>query len=700
MKKIPEILFAAFFLFFAAQSIYAQDSYLHCGSTEAQNKIFAENPKLKQQFLEREAQAVLLDRQAFANGYKENNEKASLPIYIIPLVFHIIEQGGAENISDAQIMDEVRILNLDYRMLNADTSNVVASFQSIRADCGIQFKLAQKDPNGNCTNGIDRINSALTNTGSDGAKLNVWDVTKYLNVWVVKTITNPAGAAGYAYLPSNFNGNNDGVLILSQYIGSIGTGTPTTSRALTHEIGHYLNLQHTWGGTNNPNVSCGDDGVSDTPFTKGHSPGNCLLTDAFCTSGIIENVQNYMEYAYCSNMYTAGQKTRMRNALTSSIGQRNNLWSTTNLATTGVSLPDVLCHADLQSNNLENTTCQGGSLTFTDLSWNGTPTSWSWTFQGGTPATSTDSAPVIHYNTPGIYNVGLTVTNSSGSATATKTGFVTVNPSAAMYNNTMYSESFEGSAIPNNNWQIHNLSPGGNTWVQTTTAAATGSKSVMINNLTTSDSYVDELIGPSIDMTAITGNISLSFKVAYAQRTSTSQDKLQLYVSSNCGQTWSVRKSLSGIALATTGVQSTPFTPTASQWVQQTVSLTGYSTQTDLFFMFRFTSNGGNNIYLDDINIGGATGIENNLASTTNFNVYPNPAEENTTIYFNLLEKQKVELKIYDIVGSAISSIFNGDLNAGEHQYSVAENANLSSGIYFVTLSVGGQRFTKKLVVK
>ena len=594
-------------------------------------------------------------------------------------------------------MDEVRILNLDYRMLNSDTTSVVSSFQPVRADCGIEFRLARKDPSGNCTNGIDRINSSLTNAAGENSKLNDWPSNKYLNVWVVKTI-GTAGVAGYAYYPGSTSPSTDGVLILSQYIGSIGTGNVQTSRALTHEIGHYLNLQHTWGSTNNPNVACGDDAVSDTPITKGHT--SCLLTDAFCTAGIIENVQNYMEYAYCSNMFTAGQKTRMRNALVSSTGSRNNLWSTTNLANTGVSLPDILCHADLQSNNIENTTCQGGSLTFNDLSWNGTPTSWSWTFQGGTPAISTDSAPVIHYNTPGIYDVGLTVTNSSGSATTTKTAYVTINPSTAMYNNTMYSEGFEGTAIPNNDWQVHNQSPGGNTWVQTSTAAATGTKSVMITNLSTSDSYVDELVGPSVNMTSITGSINISFKVAYAQRTSTSQDKLQLYVSSNCGQAWSLRRTLTGAALATAGIQSTPFTPTASQWVQQTVSLAGYSTQTDLFFMFRFTSNGGNNIYLDDINIGGTNGIKDNFASTTNFNVYPNPAEENTTIYFNLLEKQKIELKIYDLLGSAVSSIFNGDLNAGEHQYSIAENANLSSGIYFVTLSVGGQRFTKKLVVK
>jgi PKD repeat protein len=697
MKKTLKILLAVCSIYFANQQLFAQNDYLNCGSSDAVNKMLNANPQLKQQYLQREAEAAMQDREDFANGYNKNNKAGQSTIYIIPIVFHIINEGGIENISDDQVKDAVRVLNEDYRKLNATAANTVSAFQSIAADCEIEFRLAQLDPNGVCTNGIDRIVSTKTNAADDNSKLDPWPVNKYLNVWSVKTI-GTAGVAGYAYLPGTSFPNADGVLILSNYIGSIGTGNSTQSHALSHEIGHFLNLMHPWGGTNNPGVDCsGSDNVSDTPQTEGWT--TCNLSGATCGS-TLDNVQNFMEYSYCPTMFTEGQKTRMRNALTSSVSQRSSLWTTSNLTATGVSLPAVLCHGDFKSSNTINTVCQGNSLTFTNLSWNGAPTSWSWTFQGGTPSTSTDSIPVIQYNTPGIYTVSLTVSNSSGSASATKTGYVTVNSSTAMYNSSFYSEGFEGTAIPNNDWKVNNNSPGGNTWAQTSAAASSGSKSVRIVNVAAADTYVDELVGPSVDMTAITGTPYLTFKVANAQRTSATADKLQVYISTNCGLSWALRKSITGAALSTGGIQTASFVPTASQWAIQNVPLSGYSMQANLFFMFRFTSNGGNNIYLDDINISQSTGIENPIADALNFNVYPNPVEENTIISFDILDKQKVGIKIYDIVGREVSSIFSGDLDAGEHQYSIAEKTNLSAGAYFVTLTIDKQRFTKKLIVK
>jgi hypothetical protein len=275
-----------------------------------------------------------------------------------------------------------------------------------------------------------------------------------------------------------------------------------------------------------------------------------------------------------------------------------------------------------------------------------------------------------------------------------------VNPTTAIYSVSMYTESFEGSAIPNADWQVHNISPGGNTWVQTSSAAVTGSKSVMISNLSTADTYVDELVGPSINMTSITGSsLAMTFKTAYAQRTSTNTDKIQVYVSSNCGQTWSLRKTISGTTLSTGGVVTGTFTPTASQWATQTVNLAGYAGQPDLFFMFRFTSNGGNNIYIDDINILGTVGIEE-LASSIDFNIFPNPAEENSVISFELTGKKNLDIAVMDVLGRKISTIYSGDLASGEYQFPVANGTSLSSGIYFVKVTMDGKSFTKKLIVK
>ena len=718
MSKITKLISATFLCLAFLNNAHAQD-LKHCGSTEMQQAFWAANPDLYQEYLKENARLQAIDKQAAANGYKDNS-RLSAPTYIIPVVFHVIHEYGTENISDAQIKDAIKVMNTDWRKQTPDTANTVAAFKGKEADIGVEFRLAAKDPAGNCTNGIERIVSTLTNSASDNSKLTYWNgsaitttavkgnwpPTKYLNIWTAKTIgTAPNNTAAYAYYPGGSSAANDGIISLSNYVGSIGTSSPYTSHTLSHEAGHYLNLQHTWGSTNNPGVACGDDAVSDTPITMGHT--TCVLTDATCTSGVIENVQNYMDYSYCPTMFTAGQKTRMLAAITSSTGGRNNLWTAANLTATGVTTPAVLCKADFQSSNTTNTVCQGNTLTFTDLSWNGVPTGWAWTFSGGTPSTSSAQSPVIQYTSSGTYDVALTVTNTSGSVSATKTAYVTVNPSTAKYSTAFYSEGFEGAAIPNSDWSVNNVLPGGNTWTQTAVAAATGTKSVRIVNASTYDTYVDELMGPSVDMTKITGtNPTLYFKVANAQKAATgtgSADKLQLYVSTNCGLSWTLRKTLTGAALSTAGVNATWTTPaSASEWVTQNSLLSGYTSQANLYFMFRFTSNGGNNVYIDDINISGTstTGIQDEIASNLDFNIYPNPAQDNTVISFTILDKQKVDIKMYDVLGRVVSSVFDGNLNAGEHQYPITDKANLSSGVYFVKLTVGGENFTKKVIIK
>lgn len=696
MNKITKLFSLTVLIAFLANNSVAQD-LKYCSTDEMVKKSLEANPQFVHDFLAEQTRLDQIDQAEFKTGYKSQGKGMEMAIvYTIPVVFHILHLGGTENISNAQVFDAMRVINEDFSKTNADNAATVSTFTSTSANSDIIFKLAQKNPSGICTNGIDRIYSAETNVGDDGSKLNDWPRNKYLNIWVVNSIAS--GAAGYSYLPGTTSAATDGILILHSYVGSIGTGTVQRSHALGHEIGHFLNLKHCWGSTNNPGVDCsGTDNVSDTPPTEGWS--TCNLSGATCGS-TLDNVQNFMEYSYCSTMFTAGQVTRMRTALTSATGQRSSLITSTNLSATGVSLSAVLCQADFQSNLTNNIICAGSSLIFTDLSWNGTPTGWSWTFAGGTPSTSGSSNPTIVYNTPGVYNVSLTVSNTSGSVSATKTSYVIVNPSSAMYTAPMYAESFEGSAIPNADWQVKNLNTGSNTWAQTNTAAATGSNSVRIVNASTYDGYVDELVGPSIDMTAITGpSPVMTFKVAHAQQTSTSNDKLQVYVSTNCGQNWVLRKSLQGATLSTAGVQSTPFTPNSSQWVTQSVNLSGYATQPNLYYMFRFTSNAGNNIYLDDINMLGNVGVDE-LSSTINFNVFPNPAEDNAVISFELTRKENVELSVYDIVGRKVSSIFNGNLSAGEYTYPATKNSELSAGVYFVKLTSGNHTYTKKLIVK
>lgn len=410
----------------------------------------------------------------FTQQYIQNNSitaknDARTISYTIPVVFHVIHNGGAENISDAQILDALSILNRDYQLQNADTSIVVTPFKNLVADIEIEFKLAQVDPNGDCTSGITRtVSSVSTNANASGndriqAVVNehgYWPGDEYLNIFIAADI---GGAAGYTYKPNNWLGGDmeNGIHVLSHYVGSIGTSSLGTSRTLTHEVGHWLNLDHLWGGSNSPaqagNCSI-DDGVADTPETMGWT--SCNLNGTTC-DGNLDNVQNYMEYSYCSRMFTVGQKARMHAALNSGVGNRSNIWSSANLISTGVNNPDEFCKAEFQTSMTQ--VCAGTQVSFQDLSFDN-PTGWTWSFPGATPSTSTDQNPVVVYDTPGTYAVSLTATDGSVTDTEAKTGYITVLPQVT---NLPFLESFVTNTIPSDYWERINIS-GTAQWQRTT----------------------------------------------------------------------------------------------------------------------------------------------------------------------------------------------------------------------------------------
>jgi PKD repeat protein len=260
-----------------AGKLYSQDIKI-CGLSEKLEELILKDPSML-------AQMEAYQKYQAEYAVKQSASKIASQKYVIPVVFHVIHNYGPENITDAQIIQAINVMNRDYSKMNADTITVRSPFNSIIANCNFEFRLAQKDPNGNCTNGIEHIQSSQTYGGADGqgshgwAKLNQWPRNKYLNIWVSNSIMLNSGfnAAGYAYQPPNVNGFDtpiDGVMALFNYIGDNGASNSTNSRTLTHEVGHYLGLSHPWGNTNSCGVACGDDGIADTPPTQGQC--NCI----------------------------------------------------------------------------------------------------------------------------------------------------------------------------------------------------------------------------------------------------------------------------------------------------------------------------------------------------------------------------------------------------------------------------------------
>ena len=571
MKKY----FAALLLLASLANVSTAQRQHSCYSSEMNNLSLQNNPQLQ------------IDRQVLEDWtarYGQLERRNNAVVYVIPIVFHILHQYGAENISDAQIYDEVAILNRDYRKLNADTSVIIPDFVPLAADIEVEFRLASIDPQGRCTNGIDRIVTPLTNGANDQSKLNPWPYSKYLNIWSAKTLAN-AAAAAYAYYPGAAPDTAyDGVISRYDYIGSIGTSSVNNSRTITHEIGHCFNLAHPWGSTNSPGVACGDDNVSDTPITKGWT--SCVINGSVCNPPIIENVQNYMDYSYCDVMFTQGQKTRMRAALTSNNGRRSNLWSASNLLATGVTQGPQVCTPKADFANDHDLVCVNGNVLFYDLSWKGRVANWNWSFPGGTPSTSTDSAVTVTYAAAGVYSATLVVSNATGTDSITHTQTIHVSNSSVL--SVPYYESFEDTtSFPGAEGVLVNPD-NGVAWARVTNTASAGTASIKINNYSNIAGQVDEWVMPTFDFSNVTTPIAMTFKVANAQRSTTSADILSMSASLNCGASWQPKFTKTGATLATAGVVATPYTPSTAinQWRQESVVLNSYKLLPNVRFKF------------------------------------------------------------------------------------------------------------------
>ncbi len=694
------------FLKFAAIAIgylpflaLAQDAPFTCSTHGLQHlaPFLAGHPE---RLAEIEASEAQLEHFTEQFGATHDARGGGSPI-VIPVVFHIIHDNGLENIGDAQVRDAVRIMNEDFNKLNADWPNVKEEFLPIVADADIVFRLAGYDPNGNCTTGITRTVSELTNDGGQDMKdLINWPRSQYLNIWVA---ASAQGAAGYSMYPGSVDGAwgeaADGIVILHNYVGSIGTGDVSRSRALTHEVGHYLNLRHCWGNSNEPGLSsnCGmSDNVSDTPPTEGWT--SCNRNGATCGSPL-DNVENFMEYSYCSKMFTNGQKTRMVAALNSNTADRNNLWTASNLAATGTQDIQPLCAAAFISDR--RVVCAGNTISFTDESYHGVVTR-DWNFTGGEPAVSTDAAPVITYNVPGVYPVSLTVGNGQTTEESTVINYITVLPNPGVPS--PYVQDLEGeTTLDPAEWVLNNVDNDAGTFQLNTTAGYSGSHSIRMKNYNAPAGRLDELMSASIDMSQ-DSTVLFSFRYAFARRTASNDDILRVYVSNNCGETWTLRKQLRGNGdLPTVPDQNSAFTPSnAAQWEECVITnITAAYCVSDFRFKFWFTGDGGNDLWIDDININsGAVGVgELSATQAPEVLVLPNPATQQATVQVMLGKAGATLVELVDPTGRTVQVIANERMNVGEYRWQLPVE-RMNAGLYFIRLQQDGLRrvvrFTKQ----
>jgi Pregnancy-associated plasma protein-A/Secretion system C-terminal sorting domain len=273
----------------------------------------------------------------------------------IPVVVHVIHNnnpvGSGDNISNAQIVSQISVLNNDFAGTGLGSGAIPNAFSSAKANAQINFCLASIDKNGAtmAEPGVDRINYSSLGLGAYPSQFGtnfintsvkpatIWDPTRYLNIWVfnsIESLTPGSTTLGYATfppgtslsgIPSSLTGSSttDGLAIWNQAFGTVGQLSSSTNkgRTATHEIGHYLGLRHIWG---DPTSGCASDFCNDTPPAEDanqgcpsfpHKPNNTCGSN-----GNGEMFMNFMDYTLdnCMSLFTNDQNTRMQTALANS----------------------------------------------------------------------------------------------------------------------------------------------------------------------------------------------------------------------------------------------------------------------------------------------------------------------------------------------------------------------------------------------
>jgi len=665
-------------------------------------------------------------------------------IYDIPIVVHVVHDYSYEYLSDDAIFTAVSHWAQVYMCQNTDTADVIDPFKKYVGNPRMRLHLATIDPNGNPTKGITHERSYLTNNADDQAKIGGWPQDKYINIWFINKFgASMTGAAAYAYYPSSAASMPyyDGVIGLYNYLDY--------DKAIPHEIGHVLNLEHPWGNTNNPGVACVDDEVDDTPPTMGHNPVGCVasaLYDVTCATGYSKtykdihgldsiadypdtvNAQNIMDYTYCQKMFTIGQTQRMRAALTNTLAGRNNLFSPSNLTATGAlaPMPDLLPVADYSiEKGIPSTAERAYFLTannntyfiFRNRSWNDTITSVAWTFSNAasSPTISSTNTVMNKFSQPGWVTVSVTATgNNTGSTTLVDSQSVYVADTTAVspWN---YRQNFT-SAADISNWPMFNYYKNNFKWelfngagyddgsclryrsydYRTSPANATG----------TPVGDFDDIITPAFNMASITGrtgNVNINFYTSGSYRLGSGglKDSLQVLISTNGGSSWVRISSLTGTALINTAAKSTEFIPTSGQWIPQTIAVPSiYCTGRTYIKLRYWPSASGNNLYLDKFQVSPYTTDVNEIANnTTLVKIFPNPTHGDSKIIFTSGYDGKCEYIIRDITGKIIYQAQETAQPNTLTEKDLSKNLFPSQGVYLVTVTISDKTITQKIIV-
>ncbi|WP_424963820.1 choice-of-anchor J domain-containing protein [Ekhidna sp.] len=565
-------------------------------------------------------------------------EQPLAPLYQIPVVVHVFHKGEpvgtGVNLSEERIKAQIDSLTADFRRMNADAENTPMVFEPVAADVEIEFILAKQDPAGNPTNGIVRLRGSRDSYRANSHRPllrseSYWPAEHYLNIFV----TDLQVFLGYASFPLTSlegitNGSDDftfdGVLIDYEYFG-VNPAAPSFEsygRTLTHEVGHYLGLRHIWG-----DGGCSvDDFVDDTPLAdsdNGDYSSPCTFPNpddnTVCVMDEPEMFQNYMDYTddVCMNLFTEGQKTRMRTVMDNAPNR------TSLISSPGLSEPTRFAD-DLAAVNILSPAIAECETTIT-------PTLRLVNY-GTTEVTSFDVELFIDSNPIETQNISTTLDPLASDTVSFSSQIISANSTV----------SFEVSNVnggsdgnPSNNSISRIITSTSSTtlpfiqdiesapeflgsigssypWEVTTAPKEAPSNNALVFKAHDNTVWFGEetiLKTPVFDLTNITsGEIQFSF--AHANRPDAFYDGFMIKASVDCGETFpDILFSNFGPDLATANETDAYFTPANQlEWMDTLVSITDYRGIDGVQFAFVGINGSGNNIYLDNIQV-----VETNL---------------------------------------------------------------------------------------
>lgn len=555
------------------------------------------------------------------------------PVYEVPVVVHVLHKGEAigngVNLSFDRIKGQIDSLNADFRRMNADAINTPSVFQSVAADVEIQFVLAKQDPDGNPTNGIVRKKGERNSYSPNSHKANLraesyWSPENYLNIYLVDLTS----FLGFSSFPDTdlegitFEDEDnllDAVLVDYQYFGVNPSASSFESygRTLTHEIGHYLGLRHIWGDGNCDK----DDFVDDTPPADDdngglESPCTFPNPDDTFVCEMDEMFQNFMDYTddICMNLFTLGQKSRMRTvmensprrvSLTASSGLVEPTRFTNDLAITKISTPNFAeCAPNISPDievinfGLNEVTSYQAQLMIDGMLLQ-------------TINLSSSLGPLeketVSFSLQNIDTTPAEIQITISSVNGTSDGDNSNNQSSKTISWTTsiglpYSENFEnansilgrtGSSEP---WEI-----------VTAPKTSAGNQALKFKAYQNESSYDEATIvkTPIFDLSGF-NSAQLDFSYAYATLPNGFWDGLVVKVSTDCGKTFKGNLLFSqfGDNLSMDMEELNSFTPAdQADWQDASINISSYAGIDGVQFAFVGVNGGGNNIYLDDIAI-------------------------------------------------------------------------------------------------